>query len=151
MNCGKGETFKEKKMKSIFVLLLISLPLVSYAQGRIEVVVTNIKPQTGTIRIGLFNSENDFPDKAIAGKIVKVTGAQAVVSFEGLENGEYAVSIFHDENSNEQLDTNLIGVPKEGFGFGNNAMGTFGPPSFEKAKVRVEGSTVIQEIALKYF
>jgi uncharacterized protein (DUF2141 family) len=138
-------------MKSIFILFAVSLPLITYAQGRIEVVVTNIKGQTGTIRVGLFNNENDFLEKAIAGKVVKVTGGKAVVSFEALEKGEYAVSIFHDENSNEQLDTNVIGIPKEGFGFGNNAMGTFGPPSFEKAKVTVKDGTVLQEIALKYF
>ena len=138
-------------MKSIFILFAVSLPLVTYAQGRIDVVVTNIKGQTGTIRVGLFDNENDFLEKAIAGKVVKVNGGKAVVSFEALEEGEYAVSIFHDENSNEQLDTNVIGIPKEGFGFGNNAMGTFGPPSFEKAKVKVRDGTVLQEIALKYF
>ena len=39
---------------------------------------------------------------------------------------------FHDENSNEELDTNFIGIPKEGFGFSNDAFGKFGPKKFKE-------------------
>jgi uncharacterized protein (DUF2141 family) len=125
--------------------------LAGYGQGRIDVVVTNIKVLQGDVRVGLFNNEKDFLEKPIEGKVVKVTSSEAVVSFEGLPDGDYAVSIFHDENRNQELDKNMIGVPTEGFAFGNNAMGTFGPPSFEKAKVTIKGNSVRQEVALKHF
>ena len=131
--------------------MTLTLSLAGLAQGRIEVTVTNIKEERGSIRIGLFNNENDFPDKAFAGKIVKVSSNKAKVIFEGLSPGDYAVSVFHDENENEKLDTNFMGIPKEGFAFGNNAMGTFGPPSFQKARVKVDGNTVLQEISLRHF
>lgn len=45
-----------------------------------------------------------------------------------LPAGKFAVQAFYDENSNHKLDKNLIGVPKEKYGFSNNARGIFGPP-----------------------
>lgn len=138
----------------LLVIICISVLLFSMnvaAQGTIEVVVTNIKEKKGHIRVGLFNNAKDFLENAIDGRVVPVEGDSAMVRFEGLANGEYAVSVIHDENSNEDLDTNFMGIPKEGFAFGNNAMGTFGPPSFEKAKVKVFNNTIRQKIALKYF
>ena len=60
-----------------------------------------------------------------------------VVVFENVPVGSYALSVIHDENENFELDSNFFGIPKEGFGFGNDAMGSFGPPSFEKTLVKV--------------
>ena len=36
-----------------------------------------------------------------------------------LASGEYLFSIFQDNNDNGKLDTNLLGIPKELFGFSN--------------------------------
>ena len=56
------------------------------------------------------------------------------VTFNDLAEGEYAVSLFIDENSNNKLDTNAVGMPIEPYAFSNDASGSFGPPSFDKAK-----------------
>ena len=69
--------------------------------------------------------------------------------FEKVPPGTYAISVFHDANENGKLDSNFAGIPKEGFGFSNNAMGMFGPPSFGEAKFAFEGEKKI-EITLKY-
>ena len=60
-------------------------------------------------------------------------------------------SIGHDENENGELDKNIMGIPTEGFAFGNNSMGTFGPPPFEKAKITLGSNTEKQVINLRYF
>ena len=142
-------------MKIIMNTLLVSLFIFAtssvLAQNRIEVTVKNIKQQQGSIRIGLFNNEENFLKKAIEGKVVKANAAEVKVVFENLKAGDYAVSVIHDENDNGELDKNTFGIPKEGFAFGNNAMGMFGPPSFEKAKVSVGPSVAKQVIELKYF
>ena len=142
-------------MKTLSILVITSTMLFTgqfaSAQGNIEVTVRNIEEAKGSIRVGLFTNETDFLKKAAEGKVVKATGAEVKVVFENLKAGEYAVSVIHDENENGELDTNGIGMPKEGFAFGNNAMGMFGPPSFEKAKVVVDKTTVKQVIELKYF
>ena len=44
-----------------------------------------------------------------------------------LAPGRYALSAFHDENDNGELDTNLLGIPSEGYGFGNDASAAFVP------------------------
>lgn len=146
---------KFKTMKTtthyLFAALLMLCSGFTLAQGNIEVTVRNIDEAKGSIRVGLFTNEDNFLKKAIEGKVVKASGTEVKVVFENLKAGEYAVSVIHDENENGELDTNGIGMPKEGFAFGNNAMGMFGPPSFEKAKVVVDKSPVKQVIELKYF
>jgi uncharacterized protein (DUF2141 family) len=143
-------------MKTIrfLILLLVVLTIKTnlHAQGKLEVTVNNIKEQIGTIRVGLFNSEEKFLKEVVEGKIVKATGSEVTVSFENLKSGTYAVSVIHDQNENGELDMNMIGIPSEGFAFGNNAMGMFGPPSFNDAKVIIIDKAVAkQSINLKYF
>lgn len=130
--------------------MLFLLAWQASAQASLEVTVKNIKEPKGTIRVGLFTNEKDFLKKAAIGKVVKATGTEITVVFENLQPGEYGLSVIHDENENGALDSNLIGLPKEGFAFGNNAMGMFGPPDFAKAKVKIENTEIRQEIRLKY-
>ena len=65
-----------------------------------------------------------------------------------LPGGEYAIALFVDTNKNLKIDKNFLGIPKEQFGFSNNAMGRLSAPSFEQAKFQVQGST-LQNIQLK--
>lgn len=141
-------------MKGIILSLVITnllsggLPFTQTTS--LEVNVNNIKSKKGSIRVGLFANENDFLKNAVEGKVVKVSGDEVTVVFENLKPGDYALSIIHDENENGELDSNALGIPKEGFAFGNNSMGSFGPPSFEKAKIEIRDQPVRQVIRLKY-
>jgi len=138
--------------QALIVLLSVLGSTNLFAQNAsLEVTVKNIKGTKGTIRIGLFTKEADFLKNATKGKVVDANGSEVKVVFEDLPAGDYAVSVIHDENGNEKLDTKAMGIPKEGFAFGNNAMGMFGPPSFDDAKVKLEGKPVQQVITLKYF
>ena len=67
-----------------------------------------------------------------------------------LSPGRYAVAAFHDANDNGELDTNLLGIPSEGYGFGNDAGAAFGPPSFESAAVTVGDSSAVAVLTLSY-
>ena len=69
--------------------------------------------------------------------------------FDSVESGSYAISVFFDENSSGLLDTNLVGMPDERYGFSNNARGIFGPPSFTEANFVVGSEDIIQVITLK--
>jgi uncharacterized protein (DUF2141 family) len=133
----------------IFIVFSLQPVLVSAQTASLQVSVNNIKSKKGSIRIGLF-TENEFLKTAFEGKIVKATTDGVTVVFENLKEGVYAVSVIHDENENGVLDTNKLGIPKEGFAFGNNAMGTFGPPAFEEAKIEIHDQPVKQELKMKY-
>ncbi len=55
------------------------------------------------------------------------------ITLHDLPKGPYAIFLFHDENSNDDLDVSF-GKPKEGFAFSNNA-GRQDNPNFQNAKI----------------
>jgi len=139
------------KLTSFGMVIMLMIAGSAFGQhASLEVTVKNIKEAKGEIRVGLFDNEKDFLEKAVIGKIVKASGAEVTVLFENVKPGDYGLSVFHDENENGELDSNFVGIPKEGFAFGNNAMGMFGPPSFDKALVHLKDEKVVQVISLKY-
>lgn len=74
-----------------------------------------------------------------------IAGVTAL-SFTGLEAGDYAVRVFHDEDSDGEMKTNAFGMPKEGFGFSNRAKARFGPPDFKDMKVSVSADTATSAV-----
>ncbi len=111
----------------------------------LKLTVENLRSSEGTVYIAVYNSAETFPKdgKSVAGQYIPVTDTTANAVFIGLKPGRYAVSVFHDENGNGHLDTNLLGVPVERYGFSNNASGSFGPPSFDAAAVDLSGDQAI--------
>lgn len=137
-------------MKALIVLVMCAGAHLSIAQNRLEVVVKNVKEAKGNVRVGIFKDEKTFLKEAVIGKVVKATTGEVTVVFDNVPAGTYAVSVIHDENENGELDSGMFGIPKEGFGFGNDAMGTFGPPSFQKASIIIGEEPKIISIGLKY-
>jgi uncharacterized protein (DUF2141 family) len=102
--------------------------------------VTHIKNDQGLVRVLLFKGEKGFPDdEAIAFKSasVKIKDGKAVIDFGPVPEGTYALAVFHDSQNTGKLRTNALGIPRDGYGFSNDAMGMFGPPHFEKAAFKV--------------
>ena len=116
---------------------------------QLRVVVKNIKSSNGSIRLALYSNEKDFMKKEFSIAQEKASEGETVVSV-GIPFGTYAIGVIHDSNDNMELDTNLIGVPKEGFGFSNDAMGLFGPPGFDKASFKFDENKEVT-INLRYF
>jgi uncharacterized protein (DUF2141 family) len=79
-----------------------------------------------------------------------VTNSHAVCEFLGVAPGTYAVSVFHDENSNGKLDTNFMGIPREGVGASNDAKGHLGPPKFDAASFHFLGGRLELKISVNY-
>lgn len=112
----------------------------------IEVAIT--KYQKGSIYLALYKDEESFMKKSYKSIAEKVIDGKVRFVFEGIEKGPYAFSYFHDVNSNQKLDNNFLGIPKEPYGFSNNQKGRFGPPKFEKAKVDLQKDTTV-EVTIK--
>ena len=138
-----------KILKWIQLVMVMVFAEYLNAQNQMEVVISGVKDDSGTIIVGLFSDEESFLKKPIIGKTVKATQGKVIVVLEGIPEGTYGLSIIHDSNSNGALDSNFFGIPKEGFGFSNDAMGTFGPPSFEKAKLVISNMTIIN-VVMRY-
>ena len=139
-------------MKTKFVTLVAIILMSGTAfsqQTSMTVVVKNVKETKGQISVALFNKADDFMGKSLASKSTVAQNGEVQLIFENVTPGDYAISVMHDANENNELDSNAFGIPKEGFGFSNDAMGMFGPPSFEKAKFNFTGENKIA-ITLKY-
>lgn len=104
---------------------------------RLIVSVVGLERDEGSIRIAVFDSADRFPDEPIVGAVVEPRGLVAEWSA-SLPRGTYAVAVVHDVDGNGKLNTNLLGMPREPYGFSNGARGTFGAPSFEDASFVVD-------------
>lgn len=127
---------------SVSALLLASA---AYAQSaNITLEVSNIKVTEGSLLVAVFSSEASYNQggEPVAYSQVPATSKSLSIDFPELADGEYAIKLYHDENSNGKLDTNFVGIPTEGYGFSNNG-GRFGPPSFADARFGVSGNTAL--------
>jgi uncharacterized protein (DUF2141 family) len=113
------------------------------ASGNLTVVIKGFKNNSGSVSVALFNKEDGFPkspEKAVAIIYSKINDNKSIAVFQHLPAGEYAVSVYHDENNNKKMDRNIIGMPKEGVGASNNARGHLGPPKYQDAKFAFTGT-----------
>lgn len=125
-------------MKHFFTTIVMFVSIISYAQtNTITITVTNFKNNQGKVMVGMYNGANTFMKKTIFSKIGEIKANTAKVVFENIPDGEYAISLYHDENSNNKLDTGWFGIPKEGYGCSNDAKGMMGPPKYEDAKFQI--------------
>jgi uncharacterized protein (DUF2141 family) len=135
------------------IILLLALSLSAMASS-LEVKVNGFKNYRGDVQIALWNSSVGFPDDYNTSYITKTEGAKANFStiIRNLEPGTYAVAMYHDKNSNSKMDTNFLGIPKEGFGFSNNPRILTGAPGFHKVKFTIEkNQKKVINIRLKHF
>lgn len=137
-------------------LLLIALPTASRADDAskaagIKIEVTGMRNDNGKLGCSLFNGPEGFPRDG--SKVFRRTWAPPIKDgrgecfFNGVPAGDYAVTIFHDENSNGKFDMNWMGMPLEGYGFSNNAKPMLKAPSFDECKFQYEG-TGTKEISI---
>ena len=94
----------------------------------LEMEINNLESNKGLVYIRILN-ENENP--VIVGTS-PVINYSSEISFDSIFPGKYAIQFFHDENENQKMDFNLIGIPKEKFGSSNDVKPILGPPKFEK-------------------
>ena len=105
--------------------------------------VVNAKVQAGALYTSLHAAEAGWmkAEAASASQRVNMNGDRVTVVYSGLPAGRYAVTMFHDENGNGQLDKNMMGIPRERVGFTKDARGRMGPPSFADAAIELQQDT----------
>jgi uncharacterized protein (DUF2141 family) len=146
-----------RRIALVAVLALATLPAVAFAQALcpgIHVTVLDIRNSTGTVACALFESSDGFPTEFLLSAtnvmLIKIRKAQARCDFEDIPPGTYAIAVIHDENTNGKLDTNWLGIPREGYGFSNEEQGVAGLPSFSAAGFSYDGQNLELRIGLHY-
>ncbi len=159
-NTGQSEMLRfSRKFTAAFWLALsfLLLPLNGYGQAEcsaINVKIQNIDNNTGVIACAIFETAEGFPHKFLkfASKVMitQIRGKDASFEFSDIKPGKYAIAVIHDENLNGELDTNWLGVPKEGYGFSSGAEATLSAPSFSNAQFSYHGDDLQMSIDLNY-
>ena len=126
--------------KYAIVLLFTFLIRQLNAQVELTVEILGLKNDEGKVLIELL----DANEKRVEGSSAFIKNKKAQISFDNLKTGKYAVRCFHDENNNDELDTNMLGIPKERYGISNEPYGMFGPKDFKKWLFTVDKNTVIK-------
>ncbi len=131
------------RMKSL-VTALLSMTMAGATANAADLIVKvkDVHGNKGNVLIAVYDKDNFLHEEQTKLKQrTKATGGDMTFVFHNVPTGTYAVSSFHDENGNNKLDRNSLGVPSEGYGFSNDAQGTAGPPTFSLAQFTVDGNT----------
>ncbi len=152
-----------KKLFTIFIALFFATSAAAFAAesspeptaqfGTITVHISGMKNLPGMFGVSLYNSKKGFPGKheqACASSMKTMSSNDDTVVFDHLPYGSYAVSVMHDENNNGKLDTNWIGIPKEGVGVSNNPKIGMGGPKFDDSVFTLDKKELEVTIAIKY-
>jgi uncharacterized protein (DUF2141 family) len=130
--------------------LIAALSGASAFAGDLTVKLHGIRVQTGVVKVAVVDSQEAWDGKAapVQADGVPAQAEEASFIFKDLKPGSYAVMITHDENGNGKLDTNLMGMPLEGYGFSNNPQ-VMRKPTWDEARFEVPASGSAIDIDLR--
>lgn len=119
----------------------------------LKIIVKGLRSSNGQVLLSLFTNQEGFPS-GVENVYFKtnfiLTNRRAEIFLKGIPYGEYAVSVIHDENSNFELDTYFIGIPKEGVGASRNPETKIGPPKYRDAVFKFFSDFLKIPIRLSY-
>ncbi len=132
--------------------LLALLLLAEASPPELVVKVRGAAHARGKVRCFAFSRPEGFPQGAAATASASsaVANGEAECVFARLPAGTWAVSVFHDEDDDGALATNLFGIPREPWGSSRDAKGTFGPPAFRDAQFHYPGGRFALDIHLQH-
>jgi uncharacterized protein (DUF2141 family) len=148
-------------ISALIPTILMAVPTLA---AELRLTIAGVRSNKGEILIALYDNADGFksaiahagtrgllPDSGrIIGTAIRAQrGAQSTI-FTQLPPGQYAVIVMHDENDNGRLDQDGMGVPTEGYGFGNDAQGFLNSPAFDAAAITIGGASVSTSITLNY-
>ena len=135
-------------MRTLILLFIVLFSSSLFAHGTI--IITNVEHGDGYIDLKIYDSKEGFlkEDLAIESVRKKATKGKTIVPLSKVHEGQIAIVVYHDEDSNGKLKTGLFWRPKEGYAFSNNYKPK-SPPKFSKASIElIHGKPV--EIELNY-
>ena len=110
----------------------------------LTITVNNVKLNSGNVMIAIHNRTNFLKTRLIE-KTISASNSSLNITV-SLAPGEYAVAVYQDENRNQRLDTNLVGIPQEPYAFSNNIRPKFRAPTFDESKITLAGQ--VQTVTL---
>jgi len=144
------------EIKSLLFMLfaLSTLGFAGQNLGKIVVKIDGFKNNNGVVHICIFDTSGrkDFPcpNHVVASKKIIISDLRALAVFDSIPYGQYAISMYHDEDGDGKLKTNILGMPVEGIGFSNNVRPKLGPPSFKDAAFILNSALLEMGLSVLY-
>jgi uncharacterized protein (DUF2141 family) len=129
------------------VAVLASASLAHAADMTID--VTGLKNAKGKVMVAVFDNADHFLKQPMRTGTVDAQTGTVHMLLAGLPPGDYAISLFHDQNGNGKLDKNPIGMPIEPYGFSNDAAGAYGPPTFQQSVTHLADTGSVVKVTLR--
>ncbi len=135
--------------KTIVVFVFLWIGFLSIAQkSNFVLTVSNIKPQSGCVRVAIHIKDNFLQKKYYATQVIVPTTSTQKVAFY-LPKGTYAAAVYQDFNNNDNLDKNMLGIPQEPYAFSKGVRPKFRAPTFDEAQFTIQDETVLMNFPLK--
>ncbi|MDR7212420.1 DUF2141 domain-containing protein [Flavobacterium piscis] len=136
----------------LMVLTVILCLSSSYGQNT-HIKISGIRSEKGQILLNVFKNNQDYEQEKVSKKLVfeKKAIANGLMIIDcDLEPGIYGITLIDDENKDGELNKNLIGIPKEGFGFSDFFMEKMKKPVFDEFKITIKKEDNKINIKIKY-
>ena len=135
--------------KSLALMLMLSAS--NLPQATIDIDVQGLRNDRGMLHLCATRNRAHFPDCRGDPSAYRqsVPAATSQLRLSGVVPGQYAISLFHDQNSNAKLDT-FLGVPREGFGFSRNPVIRFGAPNFDSVNMELPPGFTRTTVRMQY-
>ena len=143
------------------LLALSAAPAAAQAEGctgkpsdtRLFVNVSNVRNSQGLIAVTLYADDRKrFLAKRgslYVGRVPANAGTTRVCIHLPTP-GTYALAVYHDQDANRKLNRSGLGLPREGYGFSNNASTVLGLPAFSSVRFGAPRTDLTTSIKLKY-
>ena len=140
----------------LFILFSFCIAAITYSQttATLEIKIDGLRSSEGNLSITVFKDEKGFPedaDRAILTASIDLAKEKPVFIFKDIKPGTYAYAILHDEDKDNRMNKNMLGIPKEGFGFSNNYKPRIKNPSFNSASFALMPGLNSQKITIIYY
>lgn len=139
-------------MKTLFLTIAITLiSTLGFSQESkgqtLTVTIENAKSDDGKIVLALNTKETFLVAQPIQSASADIKDGKAIVTFENIQPGDYAIIALHDLNGNKSMDFDANGMPTESYGTSNNPR-SFGPPMYDDAKFNVTNKDL--ELSIRF-
>jgi uncharacterized protein (DUF2141 family) len=141
-------------MKSavIFAIICLIFPL-SQEKTTLNIEITNIRNNKGVFRISVYTAESQYPYHPAKTYMVKkdsLTNRSVRTSINDLLSGQYGLCILDDENNSGKMESNMLGIPYEGFGFANNVQPFLKHPDYDRVLFRLFPGVNHMQLIIRY-
>lgn len=126
----------KKTLLAVFLILFTTI--LAAADIRTTISFDVVTKKSGKLYIAVFNSEKTYKKRDPYKVKILEDGVKSTTMM--LPEGEYLISVFMDVNGNGDMDSNLVGMPKEPVGLSNYS-GKGIPGNFDRLKVKIDGSS----------